>query len=115
MDDATLRELEQPESWDFEHAEGRPGRRIWRAVVSVAFSRPDYERVTLAAERDGRPTSGFIRDAALEKACSDHRDAVVMMMVTSSLGATFYGGSTRYVTSRVSGPAVEPRQEVVSA
>ena len=42
MDDATLRELEQPESWDFEHAEARPGAVVirgqsspWRSVVPI--------------------------------------------------------------------------------
>lgn len=61
-------ELQDPQQWDFERAEKRRGVKRSRAIVSVAFSRHDYERVVEAAERRGMKTSEFIRSAALEHA-----------------------------------------------
>ena len=58
-------ELENPKTWDWERAETRPGRKKPRAVVSVAFSRDDFETVALFAERAQMRLSEFIRSAAL--------------------------------------------------
>lgn len=61
-------ELRNPENWDVDRAVVRPGIKNARAVVSVAFSREDFERVTDAAQKSGVKTSEFIREAALNKA-----------------------------------------------
>lgn len=61
-------ELQDPQQWDFEHAKKRRGVKRSRAVVSVALSRQDYDRVVDAAEQQGMRTSEFIRNAALEQA-----------------------------------------------
>ena len=61
-------DLEEPSSWDYERAEKRPSAKPDRAVVSVAFSRKDFERVAGYAERSGMRTSEFIRRAALDQA-----------------------------------------------
>ena len=64
----TDRELESAEEWDLENAElVRPEKKA-RAVVSVAFSRADHDRVAKSAEELGTKISTYIRQAALEKA-----------------------------------------------
>jgi hypothetical protein len=60
-------DLQNPETWDFEHAEKQEGRKARRAVVSVAFHREDFHRVADAAQRAGMTTSEFIRNATLKK------------------------------------------------
>jgi len=65
MDDKEREELQNPESWDWERAESRPGRKKPRAVVSVAFRRDDFETVAAFAERAGMKLSEFIRSAAI--------------------------------------------------
>ena len=56
------------DNWDFERAEKRPGVQKSRAIVSVAFSRDDFEQVGLEAERLGMKVSEFIRRATLDRA-----------------------------------------------
>ncbi len=65
MDDKEREELRNPESWDWDRAESRPGRKKPRAVVSVAFNRDDFETVAAFAERAGMKLSQFIRSAAI--------------------------------------------------
>ena len=63
-------ELEDPQNWDWDNAtKGRPTRTA-RAIVSVGFPGVDFDRVSLAAEHDGKKTSQFIREAAVERASS---------------------------------------------
>jgi len=63
-------DLLNPEAWDIESAEVLPATPKPRAVVSVAFSREDFNVVTNAAESLGVKTSEFIREAALDKAAT---------------------------------------------
>ncbi len=65
-DEQELKELQDEESWDDE-GEVRPAVKPQRAVVSVAFSRDDFERVATYARRHGMKTSEFIRNAALSE------------------------------------------------
>jgi hypothetical protein len=66
MNNSDTSKLENLEESDFDNAEiYRPNERKRRAVVSVAFSSEDFERVARAAR--GMKTSEFIRNAALEK------------------------------------------------
>ena len=53
------------ETWDWESAVKMPAVKHPRAIVSVAFSAEQFERVSLAAERAGKATSRFIRERAL--------------------------------------------------
>ncbi|MFQ5874746.1 MAG: hypothetical protein ACE5JL_13255 [Dehalococcoidia bacterium] len=62
------RELEKPESWNFEQAEVREPVKASRVVLSVAFRRDDFARVSEYAERTGKKPSEFVREAAIEKA-----------------------------------------------
>src|SRR5438093_11997794 len=67
-DKERLGELESSEYWDDASAERHPPVKGGRAIVSVALAREDFQRVAAAAERAGKKTSEFIREAALEKA-----------------------------------------------
>lgn len=69
MDDAELRDLQDPNNWEDLDSTPRPPVKSPRAVVSVAFSREDFGRVVAAAQRHEMKTSEFIRHAAL--ACVD--------------------------------------------
>ena len=61
-------ELQNQDIWDIDQAEVRPATHKPRAVVSVAFNRDDFNRVTEAAQRSGVKTSEFIREATLDRA-----------------------------------------------
>jgi hypothetical protein len=73
-----LAELQDPESWEDEVEPIRPPVKSPRAVVSVAFSRDDFEDVARYARQHGMKTSEFIRQAALERASPEEQRAVVM-------------------------------------
>lgn len=62
------KELQDPETWDFDRAVVSPGTRKARAVVSVAFARGDFEQIANAARQSDMKTSEFIRSAAIAKA-----------------------------------------------
>ena len=66
----TDEDLQKPENWDFDKSEGKPGRSQGRAVVSVSFSREDFNRVSQHAEMLGLKTSELIRNATLEQITS---------------------------------------------
>ena len=59
-------DLQDPQQWDVETAETRPPVRKSRAVVSVAFSREDFEHLAEVAESLGMKTSELIRAATFE-------------------------------------------------
>lgn len=61
------KELQDPASWDFEHAEERTPDKPTRAVVSVSFGRDDYDKVTAAARSAGKKTSEFIREVVMAR------------------------------------------------
>ena len=92
MENDELRELQDPASWDFDRAEARPPAKRPRAVVSVAFSREDYDRVTELARRSNMRTSEYIRAAALGHVRS--QPAVVRFSATSSGSGLLQGDFT---------------------
>ena len=53
MDDTELRELQDRETWDDDEGEVRPPVKAPRAVVSVAFARDDFEKVSEFARSAG--------------------------------------------------------------
>lgn len=65
VDDQELERLSDPETWDFAKAEVQHPTKPARAVVSVAFQRSDFDRVTELARQHGMRTSEYIREAAL--------------------------------------------------
>jgi hypothetical protein len=79
MSDDQLRELEDHEAW--EEGERREPVRAPRAVVSVAFSRADFETVSKAAAERKMKTSEFIRTAALDRAIDQPTHSVVLSVV----------------------------------
>lgn len=79
MGDREFEELQEPGNWDFQRAEKRPGVRKPRAVVSVAFSREDFERVSQYAENVGTKTSEFIREAALARVASQGARGTIVL------------------------------------
>lgn len=69
-----LAELQDPNTW--EHAgEVRPAVKPPRAIVSVAFSRKDFDAVAAHAERHGMRLSEFIRRATLDRLAPNRREA----------------------------------------
>ena len=66
--DKPIEDVGSEEDWDFEQAQKKPGVKSGRTVVSVAFRRDEFEKVSDAAEGDNMRTSEFIRKAALDLA-----------------------------------------------
>ncbi len=71
--------------WDFERAKIKKPVKAPRVVVSVAFSREDFESVAGYAGRMGKKISEFIREAALEKATK--RESVTSLYGFGSAGS----------------------------
>ena len=59
-------DLENPEGWDYDHLEVRGPVKSPRVVVSVSFPSEGFAAVSQYAERLGKKTSEFIREAALQ-------------------------------------------------
>ena len=116
MDDTETQVLEDPESWDYERTEKRPGVKGARAVVSVAFTSEDLQQVGEAAQRLGQRTSQFIRDAALEKAFGQKKLATLSSF-SGSLGTAIFTSSHMPTTlvSGVPGPNPFPDGSLASA
>ncbi|MBI4493224.1 MAG: hypothetical protein HY690_10585 [Chloroflexi bacterium] len=60
-----------------------------RVVVSVAFSRRDFERVAECAEKMGMRTSEFVREAALDRALCQSL-VVRLSSFSGSPGSAFF-------------------------
>ncbi len=67
MDTDELNELQSPDTWQGD-GEVRSPVKSPRVIVSVGFSRDDFQRVAEYAHRAGMKTSEFIRTAAIERA-----------------------------------------------
>jgi len=83
-------DLENQENWDYEHLETREPVKAPRVVVSVAFRRQDFEKVSEYAEHLGKKVSEFIREAALEKAVGR---ASVTFDVFGGAGSLWFGNN----------------------
>ena len=62
-----LAELQNPENWEDEEDAIRPAGKSPRAVVSVVFSREDFERISEAARRKEMKITEFIRESARDR------------------------------------------------
>lgn len=63
--------LKNPEQWGWESAKFVQPTKTPRAIVSVAFSRNEFQFVAEAAVQIQQPVSAFIREAAIEKAMGE--------------------------------------------
>lgn len=112
MSDQELRDLQNPETWDFEGAEKRSPVKEGRTVVSVAFPRRDFARVSEAAERAEQRVSEFIREAALEKASSQASRAG-LTSYSASYGSAIF--TRKPNPTRVVGVVVRRHEEAITA
>ena len=71
------RELENSDNWDYQRPVVKKPVKALRVVVSVAFPRADFVRVSTHAERLGKKVSEFIREAAIEKATGQGGASIV--------------------------------------
>jgi hypothetical protein len=85
MDEPERLEMQDPASWEFVANEKYERPRKARAVVSVAFSRDDFEDVERYAMRHRMRVSEFIRGAALDRLHAAER--------ASSIGSVSAGGT----------------------
>jgi hypothetical protein len=104
-DTEELEALEHADEWDFDRAGRRPGVEQARAIVSVAFQRQDFERLTRCADQLHMRTSAFIRAAALEKA-DCHRQRTRLTGFSASAGVTLYSPTPLAIT-RLTGSAIQ--------
>lgn len=95
-----LAELQDPQTWDDEEDAVRPAVKSPRAIVSVAFSREDFEVLVAHAKQHGMKTSEFIRRAALERMSPKQQPVAV-----SVTGAVY----TRYPAVAPPRPKIEVR------
>ncbi len=68
MEEKLENELRNPENWDFDRAKTEEPVKNPRVVVSVSFPHEDFVSISKCAERLGKKTSEFIREAALDRA-----------------------------------------------
>lgn len=106
--------LQNPKDWDFEHAERRRPQKNVRAVVSVAFAREDFERLSEHAQRLGLKTSEFIRVAALGRLRGGLMDAHFVLR-TSELRDDAHFGPAASRTGSLSSRVERERPEVETA
>ncbi len=88
MDELEVKELQDPETWESTENDTRAPATSGRAVVSVAFSRSDFELVSETARDAGMKTSAFIRDAAIRRA-SDTTPVSVVLSVSGGVRNEF--------------------------
>lgn len=103
-----VEELQDPENWDWDAAEARPGVKKARAVVSVAFSRLDFDRLSEHAEVLHVPLSAFIREAALEKLSDESLNTIGYVDVGVLGSATF---ANQYLTTNFRLSSISPANQ----
>lgn len=103
-----VQNLEDASEWDYEAAQSRPGVKPGRVVVSVAFSRSDFDLVVETAQHLGMKTSEFIREAALEEV-DRHKELVSLFSFSGSLGSGVL--SDRLLPTTRGPTEVRPREE----
>lgn len=91
-----LEAIQDREEWGDDDGEVREPVRNRRAVVSVAFSREDFEQVSAHAAKQGMKTSEFIREAALQQVGT--QPAKVIEVRISGAFHTRYPRQTEHVT-----------------
>jgi hypothetical protein len=77
MQKSVDRDLENPETWDYERPVEKKAVKAPRVVVSVAFLSKDFVLVSDCAKRLGKKISEFIRDAARDTAMGEATGTLV--------------------------------------
>ncbi len=103
--------LRNAETWDIDQAMVSPGVQKPRAVVSVAFSRDDFERVAHAAQRSDMKTSEFIRTASLEKATAATSVSVFGLAGTSHGGVITNANAVAIAGTSTEAPTYKSHDE----
>ncbi len=115
MADQDVNSIEHEENWDFARAERRSGNRGVRTILSVAFSREEFDRVSACAERSNAKVSEFVRAAALERV--QHLDPGTTLAAVSESGwriiSTTAGTVGPSSTTRASGANTLPELKTV--
>lgn len=101
-DEKTLREMQDPSYWDWEHAQKAPGVKEPRVIISVALSNSEFKLVAAEAERVGKPVSRFIREAAV--AAATGRGAGVIVYGGSGYGAAVFLAEPPHITQARGSP-----------
>ena len=70
-----VRQLEDPDHWDWEHVERVTPSKSAGAVVAIRFSSEEFAEVDAGAERSGRKLTQFILEAALTRARAKRKKA----------------------------------------
>jgi len=106
MRDQEIEEIQNLEDWEeVTHKVRVAPSRQRRAVVSVAFSRPDFTQVVEFAERHGLKTSELIRKAVLAYIGSDPAGSI-----TSVSGSPDFVNSYLTASAGVSSARSEVRE-----
>ncbi len=69
-----LRELQDPDTWDWDTGELHPPVPNPRAVVAVEFASDEFQRVGIAAHQAGVRVTQFIHDLVLAHLSAQARD-----------------------------------------
>lgn len=108
MSKEELEELERAESWEETGENVQPSSKSARAIVSVAFSREDFEAIAEFARHHGMKMSEFIRRAALDR-MTPKREEPCVVSVTGAVYTEYVSVSAPRARTRVtttSEPAV---------
>jgi len=105
-------ELESLDNWDVNKVAVKSPVNPSRVVVSVAFQRSDFERVSKHAALLGKKTSQFIRDTVIEKTLKQS-EPLLFSTCSLSLGASWSTDQTPPITL-VAGNQVEHPEMVVA-
>ena len=117
MAEQDIKSLENENNWDFTRAERRSGNRGVRTILSVAFSREDFDRISTSAELSNERVSEFVRTAALERV--QRLDRGTTLAAVSESGWRIITSTAGTVgppsTTRVSGANTLPELKAVLA
>lgn len=98
-----LNELQSADTWEDADETVQPAVKTPRAVVSVAFSREDFESIVALAKKSGMKTSEFIRAAAMDKAAPKPRE-VAIISVSGGVQTSYVSISQPRVKTEVTQP-----------
>ncbi len=110
MNEENERDMEKAETWDFEQSIVREPVKTSRVVVSVAFRRDDFVRVSAYAEQAGKKVSEFIREAAIEQASG----CTSGFLHGSGSAGTLWSAPAQPTITRVWASPIEHHRETVT-
>ena len=105
------RELEKADTWDFERPGVKEPVKASRVVVSVAFKRDDFTRVSEYARHTGKRISEFIREAAIDKAAGS--STILLVDIGGSISQWWSEQMPSY-TQNLGAPRMDPEQVITT-